>query len=170
MDLVGKTIREVSREDLSSEFYDRSLLQNIGKRRRLLERELHSLDFPLSQPDTSGRVSFDSAVVASAKLLSDKTPNPRQVRIVGKLDMVRHSTRSFELLLSDGAPVRGVLVDGSTEDLQKYLGDEVTLLGKAVYRPSGTLLRLDASAILPTSVREERLCGDPCSILHASPG
>jgi hypothetical protein len=68
--------------------------------------------------------------------------------------MVRHSTRSFELILSDGTPVRGVLVDGSTKDLQKHFGDRVTLLGKAIYRPSGTLLRLDASAILPTSVRK----------------
>jgi hypothetical protein len=152
LDLVGKTIREVRREDLSSEFYDRSLLQRIGSWRRLLERDLSSLDFPLSQRSASEHISLDSAVIASAKLLSDKTPNPRQVRIVGKLDMVRHSTRSFELILSDGTPVRGVLVDGSTEDLQKHFGDEVTLLGKAIYRPSGTLLRLDASAILPTSV------------------
>ncbi len=152
LDLVGKTVREVRREDLSSDFYDRSLLQRIGSWRRLLERDLNSLDFPVSQRSVFGHVTLDSAVIASAKRLSDKTPTPRQVRVVGKLDMVRHSTRSFELLLSSGAPVRGVLVDGSTEDLQKHFGNEVTLLGKAVYRPSGSLLRLDASAILATSV------------------
>jgi hypothetical protein len=38
-----------------------------------------------------------------------------------------------------------------TDDLQRHFGHEVTVLGKAVYRPSGTLLRLDASEILPTS-------------------
>ena len=38
-----------------------------------------------------------------------------------------------------------------TDDLQRHFGHEVTIRGKAVYRPSGILLRLDASEILPTS-------------------
>lgn len=152
LDLVGKTVREVRREDPTSDFYDRSLLKRIGGWRRIFERELSSLDFPSSERTGISKVPLDLTVVASAQSLSDRTPVPRQVRIVGNLDMVRHSTRAFELILSSGAAVRGILVDGATEDLKQYFGREVTLLGKAIYRPSGTLLRLDASAILPTSV------------------
>jgi len=149
--LVGKLIREVRREDLSSDLYDRSLLSKLGKWKGLLEGDLHSLDFPIGQQKAPELVEFDSKVIASAQVLSDKTPAPRQVRIVGKLDMVRHSTRSFELILATGSGVRGVLVDGMTEELQKHFGKEVTILGRAIYRPSGSLLRLDAAAILDTT-------------------
>jgi hypothetical protein len=151
LELVGKIIRVVRREDLSSDLYDRSLLNKISRWKGLLEGDLSSLDFPTSRRNGSHHVTFDSKVIASAQFLSDKTPAPRQVRVVGKLDMVRHSTRSFELILATGSPVRGVLVDGMTDDLQKHFGEEVTILGKAVYRPSGSLLRLDASEILATS-------------------
>jgi hypothetical protein len=149
--LVGKLIREVRREDLSSDLYDRSLLSKLGKWKGLLESDLSSLDFPLSRSNHSELVEFDSKVITSAQVLSDKTPAPRQVRVVGKLDMVRHSTRSFELLLATGSAVRGVLVDGMTDELQKHFGNDVTILGRAIYRPSGSLLRLDAAEILDTT-------------------
>lgn len=151
VDLVGKLIREVRREDLSSDLYDRSLLNKLGKWKGLLEGDLSSLVFPTSQRKGSELIEFDSKVIASAQVLSDKTPAPRQVRVVGKLDMVRHSTRSFELILATGSPVRGVLVDGMTDELQKHFGNEVTILGRAIYRPSGSLLRLDATEILDTT-------------------
>lgn len=65
--------------------------------------------------------------------------------------MVRHSTRSFGLVLDDGAEVRGILIDGTSELLQSYFGKEITVWGKAIYRPSGTLLRINASEILPVA-------------------
>ena len=64
--------------------------------------------------------------------------------------MVRHSTRSFGLVLDSGDEVRGVLIEGTSEVQQDYFGKEITVLSKAIYRPSGTLLRVDASEILPT--------------------
>jgi hypothetical protein len=128
--LFGKLIREVRREDLSSDLYDLSLLSKLWKRRGLLEGELRSLDFPLGQMKGAELVEFDSKVVTSAQILSDKTPTPRQVRVIGKLDMVWHSTRSFELILAAGSAVRGVLVDGMTDELQKHFGNDVTILGR----------------------------------------
>jgi hypothetical protein len=35
--------------------------------------------------------------------------------------------------------------------LQKYFGREITVFGKAIYRPSGSLLRLDAEEIMDTT-------------------
>jgi len=73
------------------------------------------------------------------------------VRIVGKMDMVRHSTRSFGLVLTGGEEVRGVLQEGDPDLLRAYFGKEITVFGKAVYRPSGSLLRVDAQEILDTT-------------------
>jgi hypothetical protein len=83
--------------------------------------------------------------------------------------MVRHSTRSFEVLLANGDPVRGVLVDGTSEALQKHFGKEITVLGRAIYRPSGSLLRLDASEILESTEGREAFSVVPSSFVAQAP-
>ncbi|MBB6143987.1 hypothetical protein HNQ77_001936 [Silvibacterium bohemicum] len=98
--------------------------------------------------------------------MSDQTPTPRQVRVVGKLDMVRHSTRSFGLLLADGTEVRGILSDGDPDLLQRYFGGEITIFGKAVYRPSGTLLRIDAQEIVDTVEGRTAFSHVPLALTH----
>jgi hypothetical protein len=77
--------------------------------------------------------------------MTELKPQPRQVRVTGVLDMIRHSTRCFRLKLEDGTEVRGVLkTREQTEELKQFLGKKLLVLGMAVYRPSGKLLRIDA--------------------------
>jgi hypothetical protein len=61
--------------------------------------------------------------------------------------MVRASTQSFALRLDDGQEVRGVLLSGSVVSAATYLNQRVLVLGRAVYRASGRLLRIDAEDI-----------------------
>jgi hypothetical protein len=62
--------------------------------------------------------------------------------------MIRHSTRSFSLRLDSGEEVRGVIeTTDSCEILQALFGKRVLVLGRAVYRPSGRLLRIDAAGL-----------------------
>jgi hypothetical protein len=49
--------------------------------------------------------------------------------------------------LDDGQEVRGVLVSGSIEDAAARLGRRVLVLGRAIYRASARLLRIDADEI-----------------------
>ena len=59
--------------------------------------------------------------------------------------MIRHSTRSFGLKLEDGSEVRGLVkTREQTEELKQFLGKKLLVLGRAVYRVSGTLLRIEA--------------------------
>jgi len=74
-------------------------------------------------------------------------PLPQPVRIVGRLDMLWQSQRRFLLLLDDGTKVRGRLVRGDLSDLKDLFNQRVVVHGRAVYRPSGRLLRLDADLI-----------------------
>jgi hypothetical protein len=61
--------------------------------------------------------------------------------------MVRASTQSFALRLEDGQEVRGVLVWGNIVQAASHLNHQVLVLGRAVYRASGRLLRIDADEI-----------------------
>jgi hypothetical protein len=149
--LIGRVGDIVRSQEKGSDMYDQSLLNHFGKWQRLFKREVKELHLPSSFNSTAVPVTLDIKVVESAKLLSAQTPSPRQIRVVGKLDMVRHSTRSFALMLDRGEEIRGVLQEGDPDLLQKYWGKDITVFGKAVYRPSGSLLRIDAQEILDTT-------------------
>ena len=91
------------------------------------------MEFSFGSAASSELSPLDRQVTANAQGLSDETPGPRQARIVGKLDMVRHSTRSFGSLLEDEDEIRGVLVDGTSEVLQGYFGKEITISNSGQY-------------------------------------
>jgi hypothetical protein len=70
---------------------------------------------------------------------------------VGILDMLRASTQAFALKLDDGQEVRGVLTAGEIGECKHFLEKRVAIHGKAVFRPSGRLLRIDAEDIRAAS-------------------
>lgn len=75
-------------------------------------------------------------------------PSTRQVRVLGILDGVCAGSASFRLRLESGEEVCGVA--NSPELLQRMsesLGKLVLVHGKAIYSPTGRLLRLDAAAL-----------------------
>jgi len=147
--LIGKVGEVVRRREESSDVYDKPLLRHFTHWRTLFRRKVKEVQFPHAVGTGQSSV-LDLTVVANAQQLSAQTPSPRQVRVVGKLDMVRHSTRSFGLVLQGGAEVRGVLLEGDPALLQHHFGKEITVFGKAIYRPSGSLLRIDAQEFLET--------------------
>jgi hypothetical protein len=77
----------------------------------------------------------------------DSTPGSRRVKVFGKLDMVRASIQRFALLLPNGEEAQGVFTVGDNCDFQGLLAKPIVVFGKAVYRPSGRLLRIDADKI-----------------------
>lgn len=144
VNILGHITREVRLGNPDSTFFDRHLLKQFSHSTRLFQRRLTWIDVP----ERGELIRLDREVAAKATELTDRTPLPRQVRVVGHLDMIRHSTRSFEMLLQGGAAVRGVLENGEHMDvLKSLLGKTVLVVGKAVYRPSGSLLRIDAQAV-----------------------
>jgi len=145
VNVVARAIDDIARADTESSRYDRQLLARIIRMRRLFDDRVVSIQFPGATINGGSSTLVTSQVVESATRLADRTPQPRQVRVTGLLDMIRHSTRSFGLKLEDGAEVRGVLeTHEQTEGLKQFLGEKVLVLGRAVYRPSGKLLRIDA--------------------------
>lgn len=100
-------------------------------------------------------VPLDKPTVETAQRLGADAPPARQVRIVGSLDMVRISTGSFALRLDDGSEIRGLLTRGESLDLfSRLVGTRVAVGGRAVFRPSGRFLRIDAENLLPVESEE----------------
>src|SRR5262245_18921539 len=85
-----------------------------------------------------------AGTIAAAHKLDLELPPPQRVRVVGRLDMIWQSRQSFVLTLDDGQEIRGVLVEGDVSSITGLFNQRVVVHGRAVYRPSGQLLRLDA--------------------------
>lgn len=78
------------------------------------------------------------------------------VRVAGNLDTLRHRDRMFTLILRSGARVRGVVADGSValSALRELCGHDVVMSGVAKFRPSGSVLRVEAEWIERANERD----------------
>ncbi len=67
--------------------------------------------------------------------------------IVGKLDMIRDSTQRFGLIMDDGQKVRCIMAEEEVETLMALFKHVVAVSGRAVFRASGRLLRVEAESV-----------------------
>lgn len=132
-----------------SDLFDEGLVDLFSDFRAVFDEGVERIDL------VNGRnVEIDIPRVDVVDRLRKQTPSPQAVRVVGKLDVIQHSTRSFVLLVG-GAQVRGIAPDGSEQQLRDLFGKEVVVTGTAVFRPSGSVLRLDADGVEPASAYDK---------------
>jgi len=83
------------------------------------------------------------------------TPD-QAVRVAGNRDTLRHRDRMFTLILRSGARVRGVVAGGSValSALGELWGQDVVVSGVAKFRPSGSVLRIEAEWIERANERD----------------
>jgi hypothetical protein len=146
---------DVQHEVEESSRYDTDLLEDFARMKGAGKEGVEYLAFPNVARTT--REPADKALADHACLLLEKTPDPQRVRIVGRLDMVRVSESSFELLIKDGQErLRGVWVGSDPERLGHYITsrEPVAVDGDLIYKPNGKQLRLEAMVVRPAEVRD----------------
>jgi hypothetical protein len=146
-DILADAISDVAAKNADSERFDRPLLDNIVGFRHALHHAFNEIEFT-GRRTVAGQAVISPSVVEIARTLYTNTPQPQRVRIVGKLDMLRSSTQSFGVILDDGQEIRGVLTNRDIAHISSLLEQRVLVLGKAIYRPSGKLLRVDAEEVV----------------------
>jgi hypothetical protein len=147
-DLLGDVLSEVAAHNADSERFDLPLLRRIERFGKVLDGPYRQIAVISRRHATSHPAPISAETIETARSFYQSTPSPRQVRVVGRLDMLRASTQTFALRLDDGQEIRGVLPEGSIEDVKPLLNRRVLVLGRAVYRVSGRLLRVDAARVL----------------------
>ncbi len=147
LDLLGDVVRDVAARNEDSDRFDRGLLGRLAGFGIVLGGGFREIRLGSNRHDATLPAIITPEVVRTAREFREATPPPQRVRVVGTLDMVRPSTRSFAMHLDDGQQVRGFLVSGSIEDAAVHLGRRVLVLGRTIYRTSGRPLRIDADEI-----------------------
>lgn len=165
-DLVGSMLCDLSNQEKESDRFDTDLLKNVAKYERTFRHGVATIQFGghAIRPQAS---AIDSKLVETARSLFEQTPRPQRVRVSGVLDMLRISDHVLELILPDNQRVRVLWVEKTVVALKEYLNQRVLIEGDAIFRPSGRLLRVDASVITAAKPQDDLFSTVPQS--HAAP-
>lgn len=154
-DLFGEVVREVVAGNQDSDRFDKRLLERLTSFDHVLNGTFQEIRIDPARPDGATTAAvINPQVIQTARDFQEATPLPQRVRVVGLLDMVRASTQSLALRLDDGQEVRGVLIAGSIVEAAALLNRRVLVLGRAVYRTSGRVLRVDVDQITEAAESE----------------
>jgi hypothetical protein len=143
-DLLSASLHDVRQMTKNSERFDHAMLVRFASYRKLLHGGLTSIALP---DGNNTEESIDEQLSAAAESLFRETPPARRVRLCGRLDSLAVSRRVLGFFLEDGTPVTAVWTNENFVDLAKFLNKQILIEGLAEFRPSGTLLRVDADAI-----------------------
>jgi len=151
-DLLAASLHDVRKMAKNSERFDHALLGRFARYRHVLRRGLSAIGLPDARIPESE--SIDESLSVAAESLLRETPPARRVRLCGRLDMLGVSKRVMGLILEDGAAATAVWTTEGFVDLATFLDEQVIIEGLAEFRPSGSLLRVDADAIRNASAAD----------------
>lgn len=145
-ELFGAALQDVSAQRKDSNRYDPGLLYRITKYRTLFDRGIDSVDMPDTPAGRRGRLDGD--VVRAASDLIAATPAARRVRVTGRVDVMAVTQSVLKLEARPGELVTARW-EGSEpiQSLHNLFDHQVVVEGTGIFRPSGSLLRIDADAI-----------------------
>lgn len=153
-ELFGAALHDVAARRTESNRFDPGMLRRIHTYRRVLGRGIDRITMPDTVVERRGQIDAD--VVIAASELYAVTPTARRVRVTGRLDVMGASQGMLKLDVRPGEIVTA-LWEGEepVETLREFFNRDVVVEGVGVFRPSGSLLRVDADAIAPASSQDE---------------
>ena len=149
LELLEDSIIDALSPKPEGEWLDDGLLDTI-------EGELKSMfrRFPSLSWENGRTIDVNQDSLPRFAALRRSTPPKQQCRVTGKLEAIRHSDHAFALVIDDGRTIRGVAPPEQDERLQGHWGKRVLVQGEAVFRPSGSLLRVEARQIEAAEERD----------------
>jgi hypothetical protein len=132
-----------------SERYDDGLVSTFSDFSKLFEQGIEKIEL------VNGRtvpIALDG--LNRIAQLQCQTPLPQAVRVVGKIDFIRHRDRMFTLVLEGGQVLRGFAEAVDAGALAAMWGKAALVTGMAVFRPSGSVLRIEAEKLSEADERD----------------
>jgi len=146
-ELFARAIDDVRSRRSDSNRYDLGMLRSIRRYRSLFRKDGLSR---IALPDVAEvrEPQIDYEVLTIAHELAVVTPTPRRARVAGRLDLMGASQGVLKIHVEDGAVITALWQGEDPVDSVAHLFNrDVICEGMAVFRPSGSLLRIDADAI-----------------------
>jgi len=157
--VMEHSLAEALRGNGDSDAFDEGLLCSFEEFRRLFRHGVERVEIRNGRPATPA-VTVTAEGMDVVRRLQRDTPRPQRIRVAGVVDAIRHSDQAFTLVLKSGAAIRGVLSEGGPEVLVPFFGRATIVSGVAQFRPSGSLLRVDAEELHPATEVDLALWSD----------
>lgn len=156
LDLLEESLGDVLAGKPDSDTYDDGMIRTFEEFSRVFRHDVEAVEFMDDRP-----LRVDLAGMENCRRLRSAMPPHQRVRVAGKLDMLRHSDRMFMLVLESGVQARGVVASDAIElsALAGLWGRTAVVSGLAKFRPSGSLLRVEAERIEPAGEHDVALWG-----------
>lgn len=151
-DLMGDMLNDVAKQVRNSDRFDVGVLQHLERfKEPVFDHGIDDVSLLGGRLLEAQPPIIDRRLTDIASSLYEETPEPGRARIAGHLDMIRASDKVFDLNLDDGHKVRGIWLGDSVDALRNHLDRDVVVNGMVAFRPSGTVLRIDAETIDPAT-------------------
>ena len=148
--LFADALRDALEGRTDSDNVDEGLVAGFGDLASIFNRGVRSVRIQNGRADALPVIVRDDQL-EDLRNFKIRRPAPRTLRIVGKLDAIRHSDNAFTLVTATGNTVRGALAPDADESLDAFYGRQVVASGVVHFKASGRLLRFDAKAIGPAA-------------------
>ena len=143
-ELLADLLTDFGSKNRDSDRFDRPLLKKFLELSPLFSETLFET---LVVESHRRNAIIDPSTILTAASFYETTPGPKRVKVYGTLDRIRASTQRFALIMPNGEEAQGILKEDDICNLQGLLNKPVSVFGKAIYRPSGKLLRIDADKV-----------------------
>lgn len=147
LSLFAGTFERLLNGEEETDLEDPGLLKTFADFSRIFGAGIERIEMTDLALDTPRTLDIRPDRLKRIERLWRTTPPTQSVRLAGRLDAIRQSDRSFTLLLATGDALRGIAVGVEPRDLAPYFGENVMVDGLAVFRPSGSVLRIEAEEI-----------------------
>ncbi|WP_165234369.1 hypothetical protein [Aquisphaera insulae] len=146
-DILGDVLQDVAEAKEDSDRFDPGLLGRLRAYSTVIHRNFDEFRIATRRHHANHPARIDARVVEQARTLHDRTPPPQAALIMGTLDMIRASTQAFGLRIADGREVACTYSGTDVTELSPLLSLPVLVTGRAVFRTSGGLLRMEADHV-----------------------
>lgn len=164
-ELFAAALDDVRTRRAESNRYDLGMLRSIRRYRALFRKDGLAR---IALPDVARQnpAQLDLTVLTVAHELAEVTPEPHRVRVAGRLDLMGASQGVLKLHIDSGAIITALWQgEEPLEELAaQFFNRDVLCEGIGVFRPSGSLLRIDADAIQPANEQADAFRHVPSAV------
>lgn len=140
--------------DEHSFILDKHLLKEMRQFGKFLSKKGSSIE--VSSGKKSKPIKLRKEVIEKIKTIEEKTPASIKTKVMGVLDVLRHSNNQLELIVDDNKRIRAVLNERlAISELTPFFGKSVTVSGTANYNPSGEIISFEIIGYKPVHKNEK---------------
>jgi hypothetical protein len=154
--LLSRSVKEAVSENLESNAYDKGVLDGLLSFESFFKTFGDKLVVQ-AHGRPAENFSLSCSELEHVRRLKTDTPEPTAFVISGQFDMIQHSSRRFQLLLSNGHVIPGTIDRDilNVENMREFWGKKVTIKGMVHFNPGRKVRLLEAQTIKPAEEGEE---------------